>query len=168
MKEDMPQLTVRYSGLFDFDGLYAAVIDWAKNEGYMWHEKSFKHKVPRPYGAEQELEWEMTKNVTDFIRFEITFRVHIWDLKDVEVQANKGKQKLSQARILIVMNGKLITDWKGRFAKGKFNKFFLGKLYDHMGYYKTGDYIDSLVYRMLNLQSVLKKYFNMQTKRNVY
>ncbi|MBS3139545.1 hypothetical protein J4479_00935 [Candidatus Woesearchaeota archaeon] len=167
MKEEMPQLTVRYNGLFDFDGLYAAVIDWAKNEGYMWHERTFKHKVPRPYGAEQELDWEITKNVTDFFQFGIAIRVHIWDLKEVEVQTEKGKKKLSQARVLIVMNGKLVTDWKRRFARGVFNKL-LGKWYDKINYSKIGGYADTLAYRMLSLQAIIKKYFNMQTKKNVY
>jgi len=167
MKEEMPQLTVRYNGLFDFDGLYAAVIDWAKNEGYMWHERTFKHKVPRPYGAEQELDWEITKNVTDFFQFGIAIRVHIWDLKEVEVQTEKGKKKLSQARVLIVMNGKLVTDWKRRFARGVFNKL-LGKWYDKINYNQIGGYADTLAYRMLSLQAIIKKYFNMQTKKNVY
>ena len=167
MKEEMPQLTVRYNGLFDFDGFYSAIIDWAKNEGYMWHEKSFKHKVPRPYGAEQELDWELTKNVTEFFQFMISFRVHIWDLKEVEVQTEAGKQKLSQARVLIVMNGRLTTDWKKKFGKGKFNQW-LGGWYDRIKYHQIGDYADNLAYRMLSLQSIIKKYFNLQTKKSVY
>ncbi len=168
MKEEMPQLTVRYSGLFDFDGLYSAVIDWAKNEGYMWHEKSYKHKVPRPYGAEQELDWEMTKNVTDFINFKVVIRVHIWDLKEVELPTPTSKQKMSQARVLIVMNGSVTTDWQKRFGGGGKFRELLGKWYDQIKLYQTYDYIDTLTYRMLNLQSVIKKYFNMQAKKNVY
>jgi len=163
----MPQLTIRYSGLFDFEALYAAVIDWAKNEGYMWHEKTFKHKVPKPSGAEQELEWELTKKVTDYLEFKVSFRVHIWDLKEIEVQTERGKNKLSQARILIVMNGYLNTDWKKKFSKNPFNKV-LGKWYDKMYYHQIGNYADSLAYRMLSLQAIIKKYFNLQTKKNVY
>ena len=121
----------------------------------------------RPYGAEQELDWEITKNVTDFFQFGIAIRVHIWDLKEVEVQTEKGKKKLSQARVLIVMNGKLVTDWKRRFARGVFNKL-LGKWYDKINYSKIGGYADTLAYRMLSLQAIIKKYFNMQTKKNVY
>ena len=52
---------LRYSGIFDFDGLYAAVIDWAKNYNFMWHEVDYKHKVPNPLGAEQEWKWLLTK-----------------------------------------------------------------------------------------------------------
>mgnify|MGYP006415683771 CR=1 FL=1 len=50
-KEHNPPITLRYHGLFDFDGMYAAVIDWAKNYGFKWHEKDYKHKVPSPSGA---------------------------------------------------------------------------------------------------------------------
>ena len=38
--EKLPRITLRYNGLFDFDAMYAMIIDWAKNYGYMWHENS--------------------------------------------------------------------------------------------------------------------------------
>ena len=41
-----PRVTLQFNGLFDFDGMYAAIIDWAKNYGYMWNEYDYKHKVP--------------------------------------------------------------------------------------------------------------------------
>src|SRR3989338_429178 len=78
---DIPRITLRYNGIFDFDGFYNAVTDWAKNYGFMWHESSFKHKVPSPEGAEQELAWQMTKKVTEFIEYTIIFTIHMWEEK---------------------------------------------------------------------------------------
>src|SRR3989344_8705210 len=102
---DLPPITLRYNGLFDFDGLYAAIIDWAKNYGYRWHDKAYKHKVPSPRGAEHEIEWEITKEVTEYISYTISFTVHIWDLREVEVLVDGKKKNLSNARVLMVMNG---------------------------------------------------------------
>ena len=90
-------ITLRYNGLFDFDGMYAAIIDWAKNYGYLWFERSYKHKVPGPQGAELEFEWVMTKNITEYINYDILIIVHTWDTKEVEVEVDGKKKKLTQS-----------------------------------------------------------------------
>ena len=56
-----PTMRVRYNGLFDFDTLYASIIDWGKNYGYKVHEKVYKHKIPSPLGAEQEIKIDFSK-----------------------------------------------------------------------------------------------------------
>ena len=110
-----PRLTLRYNGLFDFDGLYAAVIDWAKNYNFMWHEVDYKHKVPSPSGAEQELKWMMTKQVTEFIHYSIIFTIHIWDMLEVQVENDGRKRALTTARLYIWIDGTLTYDWQKRF-----------------------------------------------------
>ncbi|MBS3126728.1 hypothetical protein J4228_01030 [Candidatus Woesearchaeota archaeon] len=168
-KESLPQITLRYNGLFDFDGLYAAVVDWAKNYGYKWHEKDYKHKVPSPAGAEQELTWEITKNVTEYIAHRILFTVHIWDLTEVQVDVNGKTKSLSSARIYIIINGTLVYDWQQAFEKGSKFAQMLGQWYRKL---KAKDvesvYIDTLYYRIWNLHALLKKYFDMQTQKYAY
>lgn len=163
----LPRVTLRYNGLFDFDGFYAAVVDWAKNYGYMWHEARYKHKVPSPAGAEQELTWEMTKNVTDYRKEKITFDIHIWDLLEVEVDSNGRKKSLSNARIHIVIEGKFEMDWQKRFT-GRFGEK-LGELYRKIMQKEIETvYFDQLYYRMWNLHAVIKKYFDMQAEKFAY
>lgn len=163
-------ITLRYEGLFDFDGLYAAVVDWAKMYGYKWHERLYKHKVPKPTGAEQELEWLIEKKVTDYILYKIAFEIHTWDQTEVEVEIPGKKKKLTNARIYIIIKGQLNYDWQNRFAKAGWLGQKMGKLY-----YKLvgqslveGLYWDQLYYRIWNLHSILKKYFDMQTKKYEY
>ena len=168
-KVKMPVVTVRYNGLFDFDGMYAAIISWAKNYGYMWHEKTYKHKVPVPEGAEMEWVWIITKNVTEYISHEIMFTVHSWELRDVEIE-DKGKKKtLTNARLYIKIDGKLIYDWQSRFSKGGRFGQWLGKLYEKAFAKELSSvYWDQLYYRLWDLQAIMKKYFNMQSKKYAY
>ena len=162
------KMTVQYNGLFDLDGLYAAIIDWAKHYGYMWHEIDYKHKVPQPTGAEQEWRWMLTKNVTEYLQFEIEFKVHSWDLREVEVVVNGKKKALSNARISLVMSGRIITDWQKRFSGSRFREW-LGKTYERLiDKDLSSIWHDQLYYRMINLQVLLKKYFDMQSKKHVY
>ena len=164
---DLPPITLRYNGLFDFDGLYAAVIDWAKNYGYRWHEKAYKHKVPSPKGAEHEIEWEITKEVTEYISYTISFAVHIWDLREVEVTIDGKKKNLSNARLYIVMNGKITPDWQKRFNGGRFIQWMGEKYLKWIGDVDA-IYADQLYYRMWNLHALIKKYFDLQTKKFAY
>jgi hypothetical protein len=164
-----PKITLRYNGLFDFDGLYAAVIDWAKNYGYMWHEQDYKHKVPSATGAEQEFKWFLTKNVTEYIRYDILFTIHSWDMLEVQVDVDGQKKDLTNARLYIWMEGTLHYDWQKKFSKGGWFGRKLGTVYNKvMMLDMEVKYFDPLYYRMWNLQAILKKYFDMQTKKYSY
>ncbi len=169
MKEDpFPPITLRYHGLFDFDGLYAAVIDWAKNYGYMWHEKAYKHKVPSPKGAEQEFEWEMVSNVNVYTKYKITISIHSWELNEVEVEEAGKKRVLTNGRIYMVIVSSVEFDWQKKFEGSRFLQR-LGVLYNKL-LWKDFDYYvyDTLYYRVWNLHALLKKYFDMQSKKNAY
>lgn len=166
--EGLPRMTVRFNGLFDFDGLYSAIIDWTKNYGYRWHEVAYKHKVPVPTGAEQEFTWLITKKVTDYISYRILFTVHMWDLLDVEVDVDGGKKSLSNARLYIWMDGTVEYDWQEKFAKGGRFAQFLGTWYEKLIRPVETVHWDTLYYRMWNLQAIIKKYFDMQSKKYAY
>jgi len=166
-KVSLPQITLRYNGVFDFDSLYAEVTEWAKTYGYMWHESSFKHKVPGPEGAEQELAWQLTKKVTEFIKYDILFTIHMWEVKDVPVEGRKNP--LMRARLYLIINGTIEYDWQKKFGGSKFTQL-LGKWYmklPHMNPIETV-YFDQLYYRIWNLHAQIKKYFDMQAKKHPY
>jgi|SRR3989344_3265214 len=163
----LPQITLRYNGVFDFDAFYATVSDWAKDYGYMWHESTFKHKVPGAEGAEQELAWQLTKKVTEFIKYQILFTIHMWEVKDVAVE--NRKKPLLRARIYILIDGTVEYDWQKKFGGSKLNKLL------HDWYFKLPHlepietvYWDQLYYRIWNLQATIKKYFDMQSKKHPY
>jgi len=161
-------ISLRYQGLFDFDGLYATVVDWAKNYGYMWHEKAYKHKVPNPKGAEQEMEWEMTSKVTEFIKFRIGIELHAWDMNEVEVETEGRRKTLTNARLIIKINGHVESDWQGKFSGTPFAKK-LGDIYGKLVADKDiVAYWDPLYYRIWSLHAIMKKYFDMQSKKNAY
>ncbi len=164
------ELSVRYTGLFDFDGLYAAIIDWAKNYGYIWHEKVYKHKVPSPAGAEQEFIWVMEKNVTEYVKYTIIIVVHIWDLTEVVVDIGGKKKALSNARSKMDIKGVVDTDWQKKFDSSSLFIRKLGEFYEKIVLKKEIESVhwDTVNYRMLNLQNLMKQYFDMQTKKYEY
>jgi len=170
MKEDpFPPITLRYNGLFDFDGLYAAVIDWAKNYGYMWHEKAYKHKVPSPKGAEQEWDWEMVSIVNEYTKYKITISIHSWDLNEVEVEDSGKKKTLMNGRIYMVIVSSVEFDWQKKFESSRFALWLGETLFKKLWFKDLDFYVyDTLYYRVWNLHALLKRYFDMQSKKNAY
>jgi hypothetical protein len=168
-KDPINTVLLRYTGLFDFDGLYAAITDWGKNYGYMWHEKMYKHKVPSPDGAEQEMTWIIDKNVTEFIKFDLLIDTHIWEMTEVEVEVNGKKKTLTKARMEIKIAGNVSYDWQGKFKGSKFKGKMLG-WWRNVFFKKNFEaiYHDQLTYRVWNLHALMKKYFDMQTKKYNY
>ncbi|MEK6950663.1 MAG: hypothetical protein AABX13_02975 [Nanoarchaeota archaeon] len=166
---NVPVMTLRYSGLFDFDGLYTAVIDWAKHYGYKWHELNYKHKVPNPKGAEQELDWVIDKKVTEYISFQVTFTIHSWEQTEVEVEVEGKRKPLTNAKIYMIIRGTVGYDWQKKFGGSKLAKK-LGDWYSDVVHKKEIEsiYHDQLYYRIQNLHSILKKYFDMQTQKYAY
>lgn len=168
-KMALPVITLRYNGLFDFDGWYASMVDWSKNYGYLFLESIYKHKVPSPAGAEQEYVWDLSKNVTDFVKYEIKIVGHIWDMLEVNVDVGGKQRALTNARFEIQLKGTIILDWQKRFKDGgDLGKLFSKLYWNIMSKEIENVYVDQLYYRIWNLHSIMKKYFDMQSKAYPY
>ncbi len=166
-KETLPRITSQYTGLFDFDGLFAAIIDWAKNYGFMWHEWEYKHKVPSPKGAETEHKWVLHKSINEYVRYEILITVHVWDMLEVEVEVDGKKKSLTNARIYIWLETTVFYDWQEKFKGGKITKK-LGEIYNKWMDRDLSVYLDQAYYRSWDLQAIIKTYFDMQSKKYAY
>ncbi len=166
---DTPILTLRYSGLFDYDGLYRLVVEWMKQQGYWYHEGVYKHKVPLPTGAEQELEAYGEKEVTELVKFRIDVKFHFWDLLEMEIMKDGQKTIVSSARLEIIFAGKVIPDWQEHTWKWKkFHRALVDFYYRYVLRRNVGGYWDTLHYRVVDLHGRVKKFLDMQTKWNEY
>ncbi|HLD01002.1 MAG TPA: hypothetical protein VJC39_04610 [Candidatus Nanoarchaeia archaeon] len=164
----IPPIILRYTGPFDYELVYSSLVSWAKNYGYFWYETGYKHKVPSPSGAEQEYSWKAEKNVTEYVKYEVKIELHTWDTREMEVLVNGKKKMMADGRLEFTINGKAYLDWQKKFGQGKFSQW-LGKIYQKM-YSKNieGVYVDTLYYRIWDLQAMLKKLLDLQTKKHAY
>ena len=168
-KAKVPGGTIRYQGIFDFDGLYQAAVDWCKTHRYWFHEETYKHKVPLPSGAEQEIWWRMDAKISEFFKFYINIKVHIWEMTEVEVIKEGKKRVLTSGRLQIDMNGVVEADWQHRMEGTKFKKLMKTLLTDYIWKKEfTTVYGDMVYYRMWNLHALFKKYLDMQTAWDEY
>ena len=164
-----PAATIRYRGLFDWDGLYLAIAEWFKRYRYFLHEEMYKHKVPSPRGAEQELHWYADVEVNEYYKYRITVDFHLWDMTEVEVIRDGKKKLLTNARLQIKLVGILYVDWQHKFEKNRFT-LALRNFYNTCIIRRTLESIhaDIVYYRMWDLHAYIKKYLDMQTAWHEY
>lgn len=164
-----PQMIIRYKGLFDYDGLYNIMVQWLKARGFWFHERTYKHKVPSPLGAEQEIEWTAEKKVTDYYKFVYSIKWHLWDMTEVEVVKEGVKKVLTNARLEIKLKGVLEIDWKKRlggstfwtFVRDWYHKYIIRKDIETI-------WGDTMYYRLQRLHKLIKDFLDMEAKGYAY
>jgi len=131
-KELVIQERLEHEGLLDFKALYQFAHLWLKDKGYVTAEKKYGEKI---IGNEREIkvEWESTKTISEYFKIEVTMKVELKDMSDVEVEIDGVKKKMNKGRLKIDFKGNLIRDplnkWSStplyRFLKDTYNKYII-------------------------------------------
>ena len=162
-------LMIRYKGVLDLEGLYRVIVQWLKARRYWFHETTYKHKVPGPFGAEEEIRFKAERKCTEYYRHDVMIYFHIYEQQEVEVIKEGKKQKLIKCKLQIVIEGTLVCDYQGRFDKTAFSQKLRQFAHDHLIKHQVEDvWYDELQYRMIKLQAIIKDYIDMQTKSHAY
>jgi hypothetical protein len=171
-EEPTNKLTIKFNGIFDFNGLYKVAHDWIVNQNYYFEEKLYKHKVPTPAGAEQDIMWEGWRKVNEYVRYWINVYIKLFDLKEIEVIKEGKKKKLYKARMFIEISGKVELDYSNRFGNSLFGIMLRNFMHKHVWKYTEGRissiWGDELYYRTLKLHQVIKEFLDMESKGNAY
>src|SRR3989338_8366961 len=116
VKAPIPSNIIKFRGIFDYYGLLKEMQQWVVDSGYEWHENVYKHKVPSPAGAEQEIKWTGNLKVNAYAKYWVNVYFHLWDLKDVEVVKDGKKQMMNSARLQILFSGYVELDYNDVFG----------------------------------------------------
>lgn len=168
---EMPgPLLVRYTGVFDFEGLYRMMHAWLITKRFLFHEKQYKDKVSTPFGNEVEIKWEAEKKVTEYIKEWIKIEFHLWDFSEVEVIKEGRKVKMTKSRMEIKMDCELEMDYTKKFIGKGIVAQRLGEFYQNKVLYWEWriKYADALTYSLFDLHAKIKKYLNEYTSSNAY
>jgi hypothetical protein len=160
--------TVRYDGVFDFDGLYKAIIDYLRRHNYWFYEKLYKHKPWSPLGTELILRWEAERKLDEYNMYRIKFEWHFMDFHHVEVIREGKKVQLTKAYFWVNITGEEIQDWQAFETKEhhKFTqilgKFFRKQVIDREHVY---DYIYPLYGEVMEIQNLIQNYIHTEASR---
>ena len=122
-KEEIYSSKIKHNGVFSFKDFYKFCYDWLKEEeNFALVEKKYSEKIS---GNEKEIdvEWEASKKMTDYFRFDIKVKIAVKGLTNVELNVGNAKVKTNKGSVEISLKGILARDYEGKFETNAFNKF---------------------------------------------
>lgn len=163
-------LYLRFTGVFDFEGLYRMMHAWLINKRFLFHEDRYKDKVYTPFGNELEIEWRAEKKVTEYVKEFIVIKFHLWDFAEVEIVKEGKKVKMTKSRMEIKFDAQLQLDYTEKFQNSGVFAQKLGEFYQNKVIYWDWriKYADVLTYSMYDLHAKVKKYLNDISGTNAY
>ncbi|MEM4260052.1 MAG: hypothetical protein QXG00_02345 [Candidatus Woesearchaeota archaeon] len=162
------RIIIRYSGLFDFDGLYKLIRNWFDEKRYEVQEKRYKDKPWSPMGSELEIDLEADIKETEYIRKYLIMKIQIFEKHEKEVIENTKKKKMTEARIQFFLEGKVVLDYTGSF-KSKSSKLFQKFLHKYILKNEIGlKYVNPFYYEIFELGEKIKEFLGMETKEGGY
>jgi len=166
VKFALPVARIKYRGLFDYPKLLNAMRRWFLDNGYEFQERQIKHKVPSPAGYDQEMLWTGHKKISGYDRFNVRFRFHIWEIKEVDVVKKNKKTMMWNARVQIEMSSDVELDYNNYFERGN-SRFLIGLrdwIHKFLLFNKiTSGWTDELYYRVYKLHRITKESLGMST-----
>lgn len=153
--------TLKYKGIFDYEGMYKMMRRWFKDREYDFWERRYKHKR-RAGGAEIEVNWEAWRDITELLRNWIYIYFHIWDYEEVEVIKDGQKKKMAKARMRIEFSWHIEIDYEDRWVDSKLKRALLNFIIKfHLRKELSEPYGDKLWYNCNKLQQETKKFLGM-------
>ncbi|MBN1792681.1 hypothetical protein JW826_03280 [Candidatus Woesearchaeota archaeon] len=111
-------LKIRHKGDYDIKGLFQLFHKWYSDNQYEYHEGLYKDKVETALGNEIEVKMKGSRRVSEYYKYEVSIQTHEWEAKDMVVKVDGQDKEIRRGRIHIEVNGKVITDWQGKFKEG--------------------------------------------------
>ena len=164
-KTPLPTTRLVYTGIFDLDKLYKTLRTWFIERDYELVETQYKHKVPSPAGAEEDIRWSAWRKVTGIILFRINIYIKLYDMKAVEVVKEGSKQKMTKSRLMIEFEGVVEVDYSKKWGGSKFmdglQRWFYTFVYREP---IENVYQDELYYTVYKVYTVAKETLDMESK----
>ena len=153
-------LRVKYEGLFDLFELYKLIDSWLREKAFDKREVRNQEHV-RQDGKYVELVLMPWKKISDYARHVVRMEIRAFKLKEVIVTMDGRKVKMNKARLDIIIDAYLDTDYEGRYETKPFY-FFIRTIFDKFVYrtYST-QFEELLVENVSQLHSTIKSFLNL-------
>lgn len=161
----LPQqaVVVRYKGPFDWTFIYRAIFRWFEQRRFKVHEDRYKDT-----GKRIKEDMSATREIDEF--FSETYKVkwEMWKLTRKEVVVRGEPRVIFNGMAQVTISGSITTD-RAHMYKGNpsaFQRFLGNLLMDARWKEIEGVVIDTMEYRLQELQTMIKKAFNMSAQEN--
>jgi len=146
---------------FNFKDTYSFIYDHLSDEGWEIHEGLFREKTLGENLKEYNINWKMTKNISDYFQYEINIGWILLAIKDVKVNIDGKEVKMQNGTLELNFDATLIKDpddkWKEGFMRS------MREIYDNFIIRNTiEDYEVDLFEKVNELIAVIKTYLAIE------
>ncbi len=157
--ERMPVTYVKHRGVFSHQQLVKGIQHWFGENKYTFHAGKYKVK---PNEAEYEVTGE--RKVNEYVKFELSVRIWIRDMSEVEVVQDGEKRKMNEGAVQVEVTGSYDLDYAERFGGSKFMQW-LQDFYHKYVIRQTIEEVweDDLYVKIVQLSNTIKEALGMET-----
>jgi len=164
-KEDIYSSKIKYDGVFSFRDFYKFCYDWLSDEtGLDLQESKYVEKI-KGNSKDIEVEWEGSKSMTEYFKFDALIKLKVIGLTEVELNQNGQKIKTNKGSIEISVKGTLVRDYDGKFETTAFKKFLRAIYEKWVITSRIIDFEDKVASACDEFLSQAKAYLDLEGKR---
>lgn len=152
-------LKLSYEGLFNADELYNVVSTFFFERGWDWYEKINEAHITTT-GKQVRIVFEPWKVISDYYEISVSIKLHLNDVKDIEVKQGDNFLRVNQGEIKMTFDGYVKSDRENNWSEKPFNWFIsiiLEKYFFKNHYQKAENWIKNDVE---DLHQEIKTYLN--------
>jgi len=120
-------LKFAYEGLFNPEEIYSIITSLFYERGWIWYEKMNQEEVT-PSGKQIRMILKPFLLATKYYQLGVQMRIHMVNLKEVEVERDGKILRLHHGVLRITYSGEVISDRKGLWKKPLF--WFLSVVFE--------------------------------------
>lgn len=156
---------VKYAGLGNFKTAYQFAYEWLKNEGYSTVEKSYEEKISGS-AKEIKVEWNTSKELTDYFKSALTIKWEILGMTDVEVEVDGKREKMNKfAELKIEASGTLERDYNSKWESSPFNKFLRGVYNKYVIHERNKENEETIIGVVQKFKEEMKAFLDLTGRR---
>jgi len=163
-KDQLLSSKTKYTGIWDFKGVYRFLYDWFMDKGYKIIEKGYTEKI-KADGKEIEIHWQAKKKISDYFQFIIKADWLILGMTETEVQKEGVKMKMNKGYIEVKFSAILVKDYEHRWENSGFLKFLRGVYDRYIIKSRIDDYEDKLLDEVDEVITQMKSYLTIEGKQ---
>ena len=154
------RLKFSYEGLFNAAELYNLIASWFYEKGWDWYEKINDEQVT-PRGKQITILLEPSKSTSDYYKLQMRIRLHMVDVKDVEVDHEGKVLRLNHGLVRVTFDGYIFADRKDQWSSSPVY-WFLSLIFDNYLFKKYFERMDTWIKSDIDdLHDKIKNYLNV-------
>lgn len=152
---------IKFEGVFDWEGLYSAIVGWFFQKKFDYYEDR-NVKKPGPYGYEKEFVCVGERDESGYVRHVIKVALHGYHMEDIEVAEKGGKKKMTRTGMMtIYISPMLELDWQHKWDK-RFKKKARTFLHKYMMRGFIDEQKEKLTHETYKLYEEIKKELKLE------